>query len=152
MDFKARRPGIAKVRTPPLVQRREVRLLAPLEGHWRDLLEAADIVSEGVCREEARGRTYYGTTSLLVLARTEGGPLPDGELEHLAHIVRTDPHVRLRAVRVAYREAIVRAASPLEPVHAELSVSCGPRGLILAVDVVATLGAPAERRARPSRR
>lgn len=152
MFAKERGPGIAKVRTPPLVQRRDVRLVAPLEGRWRELVENADVVSEGVCRDEARGRTYYGTTSLLLLARAEGGGLPDGDLECLARIVGTDPHLRLRAVRIAYREAASRASAPLEPVHAELSVTCGSRGLILAVDVVAAVVAPPGRRAGRTRR
>jgi hypothetical protein len=99
---------------------------------WGDLFERADIVSEGSVRDEAGGRVWYGTTSLILLA---GGP--DAPL--LAAIATRDVHVRLRAVRVARREACLRAPARLGRLACEIEVKPDARGVRIDVDVQAPL-------------
>ena len=130
-------PGPAKVRNAPLTRRRRVELVATSDGRWRDLLDGADVMSEGGVVDEHEQRVYYGSTSLLVHAESAGGVLPDASLTDLAALLRHDPHVRVRAVRIAHREACARAGMPIAAIFAELDVRTMPKGVMLAVDVVA---------------
>jgi len=132
-------PGLAKVKAPPLVQRRHVELIAAQTGRWGAIVEAADVVSEGRTEDEAGARVYYGSTSVLLLRSSAGGSLPDLEVELLAAILRRDPHVRLRVLRIAHREAQVRAGGQLATLHAEIDVGAGARGISVLIDVVARL-------------
>ena len=129
-------PGLAKVNKPPLLARRRVELVAPHHGRWREIVEGAEVVSEGESREEGGALHYYGTSSLLL---STGGELAEEDLEELAAILRHDPHIRLRVVRVARREATSRASGPLGPVRAEVLVRATSEGLLIVVDVVARL-------------
>lgn len=147
MTTRTPRPGLAKVRTPPILRYRAVRLMAALDGRVRDLIDGADVMSEGATRTEGGASIYYGSTSLLFEA--DSGELRDDVLGHLAEIFCQDPHARLRAVRIAYREALSRARAPLGPVKAELTVDRNARGLTLCVDVVAPLVASPKRRRGP---
>jgi hypothetical protein len=133
------RPGLAKVRDAPLVARRSVDLCAALEGRWRELLEAADVVSEGRTQPEGGALVYYGSTSVLLLSRSAGGGLPDADVGALAAVVRADPHVRLRVLRIAHREAAARAGGPIGTLRAEIDVGASARGVALLVEVVARL-------------
>jgi putative component of toxin-antitoxin plasmid stabilization module len=132
-------PGLAKVRAPLLVQRRTVELVAAQVGRWGAILEAADVVSEGRTQDEEGARVYYGSTSVLLLKTSAGGTLPDAEVQTLAAILRRDPHVRLRAIRIAHREAQARAGGQLGTLQAEIDVGAGARGVSLLVEVVARL-------------
>lgn len=121
-------PGIAKIRRVPLVRTAVRELAASLDGRWRELLEAADIVSEGAVRVERGGPRYYGTTSLVIEAPGED----------VAKIAASDPHLRVRAVRIAVREAGTRAAGSLARVRVELSFRrSGVGGVCVVADVVA---------------
>lgn len=142
------RPGIAKIRAVPLVNERHLTLTAPNFGRWRELLDGADVMSEGRSKDELGELVYYGSTSLLIASVSGGGALPDLWIVGLARLLAHDPHVRLRAVRVAQREAIARADAPLGPIRAELSVSASPRGVSLLVDVTARVERTHARRAR----
>jgi hypothetical protein len=133
------RPGLAKVRDAPLVARRRVELYAATEGRWRGLLETADVVSEGRTDAEGGARVYYGSTSVLLLSRSAGGALPDREVRQLAAVLRADPHVRLRVLRIAHREAAARAGGPIDTLRAEIDVGASARGVALLVEVVARL-------------
>jgi hypothetical protein len=137
MPSTPKQPGLAKVRNAPLVRTRHVRLLSTLDGRWRDVLEAADIMSEGTVRQEGDRIVYYGSTSLLIRPRAAGGELPDDELEQVAALLRLDPHVRLRALRVAHREASVRAGSAIGGLSAELVITVSGQGVVVTIDVVA---------------
>lgn len=143
------RPGLAKIRSVPLVNERRVTLTAPSVGRWRELLDGADVMSEGRSKDELGELVYYGSTSLLIASASGGGPLPDRWLADLARLLAHDPHVRLRALRVAQREALARADAPLGPIRAELVVSASPRGISLLVDVTARVERGGARRARP---
>lgn len=132
-------PGLAKVRAAPLVQRRRVELCTAQSGRWREILEDADVVSEGAVRAEDGVLIYYGTTSVLLLRSSSGGALPDLDVASLAAIVRLDPHVRLRALRIAHREASARAGSPIGVLRADIAVGAVARGVVISVEVTARL-------------
>lgn len=133
------RPGLAKVRAPPLVVRRTIHLAAASVYRFREIVEAADVVSEGRAVPEGERVVYYGSTSVLLLGRSAGGTLPDAEISHLAALLRADPHVKLFVLRVARREAEARAGGPLGTVRAEIDVAASARGVSLLVEVVARL-------------
>jgi len=134
------RPGLAKVRTPPILVHRRPELVATLGARILELFEAASVISEGgTTRDEddPNTPTYYGTTSLLFHHRSAGGVVPDVDDADLAFALKNDPHARLQIVRVAHREAWARAGSPLGPVRAEVAVAITPRGVMVSVDVTA---------------
>jgi hypothetical protein len=139
MQLRHPRPGLAKVRAAPLFGRRNVALIVAHPGPLRDLVEAADVVSEGATRIEGGALVYYGTTSVLLLCRSAGGALPDDEASTMAGALGCDPHLRLRAVRIAHREATARAGGPLATLLAEIHVAPTARGVTLLVEVVARL-------------
>jgi hypothetical protein len=121
------------------VARRTVVLSATSAGRWRAIVEAADVVSEGQTKAEGDRLVYYGSTSVLLLARASGGELPDAEVAAYAAVLRVDPHVRLRVLRIARREAAARAGGPLGTLRAEIDVATSARGVSLLVEVVARL-------------
>ena len=94
-------------------------------------------MSEGATREEPDGRVYYGSTSVLLLVTSRGGLLPDEELEVVARLLASDPHARLRAVRIACLEAQLRSGGPIGRVRAELVVRPDKRGARIDVEVEA---------------
>ncbi|MCK6593235.1 MAG: hypothetical protein L6Q76_37235, partial [Polyangiaceae bacterium] len=118
MPDRPPRPGLAKVKTAPILKRRRTELFAALGGRILDLVEGASVLSEGKPRREGSGLVYYGTTSLLFTRQSLGGNVPDGEAADLLLALENDPHARLQLVRIAHREASSRASGPLGPVHA----------------------------------
>jgi hypothetical protein len=111
---------------------RETVLVRACSNRWTELFESADILSEGSARQEAHGRVWYGTTSLILT--TEGA-----DTALLAAIAARDVHVRLRALRVARREACLRAPGRLGRLGCEVQVKPDPRGVRIDVDVQAPL-------------
>ncbi|UQA56402.1 hypothetical protein [Polyangium aurulentum] len=132
------RPGLAKARAQNLLRRRSIDLVATEEGPLRAIIEAADVISEGLARVEGGGRVYYGSTSVLLPARSRGGTLPDADIATLARLLGSDPHLRVRALRIACREAQARAGS-IGTVRAEMVISTTAAGVELVVDVVAVV-------------
>ena len=130
------RPGIAKARGLPFILAQTTTLYRATDPRWRELFEQADIVSEGCARQEAGGRMWYGTTSL-ILSVPEG--TRDGEPAVLAALAGRDVHVRLRAVRMAHREASLRAPGGLGRFTCEIQVTPDARGVRIDVDVQAPL-------------
>jgi hypothetical protein len=98
------------------------------------LFEKADIVSEGASRDVGTKRAYFGSTDIVLVGGLE---CPGVGRHDLAQIAARDPHVRLRAVRMARREAAQRAGGPLDSLHAEITVSRGSRGVTVHVEVEA---------------
>jgi hypothetical protein len=125
-------PGLAKARALPLVVVRPAVLLRAPDPSWRELFTRADSVSEGGVQSEARGRVWYGSTSLIL-------PTAADETPFLAEIAARDVHVRLRAVRAAQREACLRAPSRLGRISCEIRVAADPNGVRIDVDVQAPL-------------
>jgi hypothetical protein len=132
-------PGLAKVRSIPIVRRRRLELVAACEGRFRDLFEAADVMSEGRALSEGLESVYYGSTHLLFAPRSRGGELPDQDIAELARVLDADPHFRLRALRLAHREALARAGAPIGPVRAEITVEESARGICVHVELSAPL-------------
>jgi hypothetical protein len=153
-SLRAPHPGIVKIRSAPLLVRRTVALVALVEGRWRDLVARADVMSEGGAKEEEGQLVYYGSTSLLFAAESAGGEVPDERLREIALVARHDPHLRLRALRIAHREAQARAGAPLGAIRAEIAVSVSSRGVAVGVDVTAPVlrGRDAGRRRAASKR
>lgn len=137
MRKKGRGPGLAKTRGLPLLRRRTLELWQCSDYRWRELFEGADVMSEGAVRHEAGGPVYYGSTSVLLWSASRGAGVDDVTASELARILETDPHARLRAVRVACLEAELRAPGPIGRVRAELFVRADARGVRVDVDVEA---------------
>jgi hypothetical protein len=126
-------PGIAKARELPLVVARRTLLVRTPDASWGALFDRADTVSEGGVREEAQGRVWYGSTSLILPTRESG----DATL--LAALAARDLNVRVRAMRAARREACLRAPSQLGRIACEIRVTEDSRGVRIDVDVQAPL-------------
>lgn len=86
------------------------------DSFWRDLFKSADVVSEGAVERESS--SYYGTTDIVVSfpAHFDFGD----RAAHLA-VARACVHVKLRALRVARREAQTRANTDLDASQCEIA-------------------------------
>jgi hypothetical protein len=91
-------------------------------------------MSEGAARGEGSDRSYFGSSNIILLIAPEG---PEQTVQTLAGAVALDPHVRLRAMRVARREAAQRAHGPLDRVRTEITVSPCAKGVAVHVEVEA---------------
>jgi hypothetical protein len=155
---RARGPGLKKTHALPLLSSRKVELWQASDYRWRELFEAADVMSEGATRSEPDGDMYYGSTSILLPFSSRGGLVPDDQAEPVARLLTRDPHARLRATRIARLEAQVRSAAPIGRVRAELGVSIVAHGIQVGVEVEArvhkelTDRASVPHKVRPSRK
>jgi len=131
------RPGLAKSRGLPLVLARSASLVRAPDPRWRELFDQADTVSEGSVRDEKAGRVWYGSTSLIL--RVDPAEACGVGPAFLAALVGRDLHVRLRAVRVAHREACARSPCRLGRFTCEIHVEADERGVRIDVDVQAPL-------------
>lgn len=130
-----RGPKLRKARAPGLVERRG-DFVRTTEGRWRALFAEADTVSEGAVRDEAGGRVWYGSTSLILELPVD---IPVEEREFLRAVAEKDVHVHVHALRCAHREAQSRAPGMLGRTVCELRFEHDPRGLRIDVDVQAPL-------------
>ena len=135
-------PGLAKTRGERLVRVRVVTALTTSDARYRAMFETADVLSEGSVVRAADVSTWFGTTSL-ILAWPPGLVSP-GERAFVAALASKDPHVRLRALRVARREAALRAPGSLGCLECEVRVVAGDDGLRIDVDVQAPLTLPSQ--------
>ncbi|MDX2051294.1 MAG: hypothetical protein SFV15_02820 [Polyangiaceae bacterium] len=138
------RPGIVKTREQPIIQRRVVELWQSSDYRWRQLFEKSDVMSEGATRADADGAVYYGTTSIVLTVAPKERTKKDELLRALSH----DPHVRLRAIRIACLEAQLRAAADIGRVHSEFKVRAHARGACIDVEVHAKVFADAKKLAK----
>jgi hypothetical protein len=134
---RGRGPGLKKTHALPLLSTRKVELWQSSDYRWRELFEAADVMSEGATRDETDGSVYYGSTSILLPFSSRGGLIPDDQAEQVARLLLRDPHARLRATRIARLEAQVRSAAPIGRVRAEMGVSKVATGVQVSVEVEA---------------
>ena len=140
IDARAPGPGLAKTRGERLVRARVLTFLRGSEGRFRAMFDAADVMSEGAVEVEGDDAVWYGTTSLILHWPADlGSPVVR---DFVAAVASRDPHVRLRAVRTARREACLRAPSPLGRVECELRMEARDDGLRIDVDVQAPLTLP----------
>jgi hypothetical protein len=93
-------------------------------------------VSEGAVVCEGRRQIWYGSTSLILALPAEAGTT---ERAFIAEVAARDLHVRLRSVRLAHREAQLRAPSTLGRSSCEIRVGWEDRGVRIDVDVQAPL-------------
>lgn len=114
---------------------RQTLLVSCLDGRWRAIFDAADAVSEGAARVEGGGSVWYGSTSLVLTLPAAS----EDERTFVAGVAASNPHVRLRAVRIARREAETRAPLPLGRAHCEVRTVPDQRGLRIDVEVQAPL-------------
>ena len=142
------RPGLAKAGAFRLVARRKMEVLRSADYRWRELFQAADVMSEGAIKDELEGACYYGTTSVLLPFVSRGGLVPDDLAMDVARMVARDPHARVRAVRIACREAQVRSVHTIGRVHADVVVRPDSRGIRIDIDVQASVVAGRGRLAR----
>ena len=135
-------PGLVKSTGSRLLSARHAVLIRSSDPRWRELLKGADAISEGQTKSEEGGDVWYGTTSL-ILAFPEMSEL---DRAFVAAVAEADPHLRLRATRIAHREAASRAPGNLGRVRCEIRTSVDPKGVRIDVDVQAPLieGAPAK--------
>lgn len=106
---------------------------------WGLLFERADIISEGATDRDEEGLVYRGTTSIILPAAALGVELDPARIASLARLASADPHLRLRATRIARREAYVRAPGPLQPAHMDLTVRSVVEGVRIDVEVEAAV-------------
>jgi hypothetical protein len=125
-------PGLAKVHGSPVILAREAVFVRTSRGRWKDLFARADILSEGSARSEPHGRVWYGTTSLIL-------PADGADPALLAAVAERDVHVRLQALRIARREACLRAPARLGRLACEIQVKLDNRGVRIDVDMQAPL-------------
>lgn len=132
-------PGVVKVRHPRPVACRAVALLRADDALWAQLFEGADVVSEGAAEREGEVLIYRGTTSIILSGRVLS--MSDQQLALLARAATVDPHVKLRAVRIARREAQVRAPGSLHPTVMDVVVRLCASGVRLDIEVDAQVDA-----------
>jgi hypothetical protein len=137
---------LRKTQGSPLLAERSARLWQCNDHTAVRLLSGADVMSEGAARREPTGSVYYGTTSILLPARSQGGVIPDERLDDALRWSRTDPHLRLRVLRLARREAAQRAGAGLLRLDAELAFTKAATGLRIDVEVEAALAVDLARR------
>jgi hypothetical protein len=133
-------PGLAKVRKVQVVSAKRLDLVALRGGWWAAMVERADVISEGAVEHTPDGRrVYYGTTSLRCVIDDEmiGATPAADDPALLARVIVADPHARLRVLRLAHREAVARADSSLDVLHAEIAARAleEPPALLLSIDV-----------------
>ena len=138
-------PGPAKAKALPIGTSRTLELWQASDYRLRELFEQADVMSEGATRSEPDGATYYGSTSILLPFLAQGGGMPRERAKDIARLIASDPHARLRAVRIACLEAQVRSGAPIGRVRAELFVRRDSRGIRVDVDVEARVFKSSER-------
>jgi hypothetical protein len=137
----ATRPGLAKGRRAPYTTLTTGARVRTLDARWREAFDAADAVSEGAARAEGAAVTWYGSTSLILTLDAAS----DQERAFIAAVAERDLHVRTRALRVAVREAAVRAGvelggrARLGRSQCEIRFAVDPEGVRIDVDVQAPL-------------
>jgi hypothetical protein len=128
-------PGIAKTRLRLLEVARSPRVRS-VDARWRVLFEKADAVSEGRVQHETGGDVWYGSTSLILAYPETATP---ADREFLAAVAARDLHVRVRALRIARREAASRAPGVLGQSTCEIRFVTTKGGVRIDVDVQAPL-------------
>jgi hypothetical protein len=133
--------GPQKARRLPLLVTTSQRGFRLFDYRLRELFERADIISEGARKATSAtveaDNTYFGTTNIVLTPYASDTSSLAIEPQLLVRIFAWDPHVRLRALRIAYREARVRANGVIDRVRTEIVVSQAPLGIRIHVDLEA---------------
>jgi len=113
-----------------VIAHKQVSLFRTQDATLASLFARADVVSEGSMRAESGGDVWYGSTSVVMTGALLGRD---------AALLSVDLHTRARVVRLATREARLRAPGALGPVRCEVRVRGVDGGLRIDVDVQAPL-------------
>jgi hypothetical protein len=132
-------PGLAKSKKARLIESRSFDWIRCTDYRWRDLFNKADIISEGAVRKDPDGPIYYGATYIRFRFDSIEETLQTIERQRLAKIMQFDPHVRLRAMRLACIEARVRSNSEFSHVTTDITVSEDETAVSICVDIEAKL-------------
>jgi hypothetical protein len=129
------RPGLAKARQRSTLGSKTRQFVRAVESSLRGWMDGADVVSEG----RMNGDRYFGSTSIfLAWQKAPEGLCYGGDA---ARALIHDPHLRLRALRLARREAEARASGNISSVSADLRADFDARGMFVTIDVEAALTA-----------
>lgn len=133
-----RAKGLAKARLRRAFTLEHMTRARSEDAFWRDLFKSADVVSEGAVQRATAGALdgacYYGTTNIVVTFPAE---FELRECAAHAAIARACVHVKLRALRVARREAQSRANMDLAASHCELAFTSDATKLHIHVELSA---------------
>jgi hypothetical protein len=124
-------PGLRKAGAAPEFLEHTVTYVRSEDAHWREAFARADIVSEG----KTEAGAYLGSTSIVL--RTADTATRGSDVT--AALAAQCMHVRLRALRIARREAQNRAGRSLHPSRCDLSFLKLPDGVKIEVNVEANL-------------
>ncbi|MBL8743343.1 MAG: hypothetical protein JNK04_19665 [Myxococcales bacterium] len=127
------RPGLAKARQRSILGQKTRQFIRAQEASLRSWMDHADVVSEG----RTNGDRYFGSTSIFLAWHKAPEGLSYGG--DAAHALLYDPHLRVRALRLARREAEARATGNLSSMSADLRTDFDARGMFVTVDVEAAL-------------
>lgn len=133
--------GLRKAQRVPLLITAERQGFRVFDYRLAQLFDCADIVSEGA-RKPGNSvsdpeQAYFGTTSIVLAPHPSGDVTSAVRPDLLLRLFAWDPHVRLRALRIACREAQVRANGVIDRVRTEIVVSRAPAGIRIHVDLEA---------------
>lgn len=147
-------PGPVRAKTLPLIELHPTHLVRCSDYRIRELFERADVMSEGDVDGDEKSPTYFGTTSVLLPSVRSGGSIVESERALAYRYLSVDPHARIRAIRIACREAQVRCRAPIRHVRADVSIRNTPDGVRFDVEVEAPLHASGAHagKSRPRRR
>lgn len=108
----------------------------------RGWMDGADIVSEG----GMNGDRYFGSTSIFLAWQKapEGLSYDNAATRAQRQALLHDPHLRVRALRLARREAEARATGNISSVSADLRADFDARGMFVTIDVEARIAAKPE--------
>lgn len=120
------------------MRRRTVELYTLSDGVLRDAMANADIVSEGKVTLGKDGLRYDGSTSIL-LAFTSFEIGHRATRDVLVELVSLCPHIRLRAIRIAHREASSRAEGQLNTLSCQIAVSRARERIAIDIEVSARI-------------
>lgn len=118
-------PGLARAKAPFFVQKTQ---FVGQDARLREAFATADVISEGAVYD----RAWFGSTSI-VLA------VPLRERARALRLAGECVHMRLRAVRLARREAELRSQAPLGISRCDVKIVPAEGGLRIDVDIEAPL-------------
>lgn len=129
------RPGLAKARQRSTLGQKTRQFVRAIESSLRGWMEVADVVSEG----RMNGDRYFGSTSIFLAWQKapEGLSYESDATRAQRQALLHDPHLRLRALRLARREAEARATGNISSVSADLRANFDARGMFVTIDVEA---------------
>jgi hypothetical protein len=144
MPMRPLKPLARATRVAPFVARQVPSTLS--RALEEELFRAADVMSEGDCRPGGLGaRSYFGSTMIRIPVASLGGrvrgTLDEASCRALAEAVDGSARVRLRAMRLAIREAERRVPDhALGTAQVEIQVRLDGEHLRIDIDLEVPVG------------